>query len=185
MAVKTFTAGSVLTAADTNTYLNNGGLVYVKEQTIGTSVTSVTVTGAFSSTYDDYLIRVTNVSSSTDNNDVNLQLRTGSTTANTNYYYIYQYVSYSGTSSTFAAGNNYTTFAFVGRSTNDTVTCAIDIAQPFLARRTNLRAITPGGNISGTMHGFHNAATSYDQFVLGFAAAVTGGTITVYGYRKG
>ncbi len=30
MAVKTFTTGEVLTAADTNTYLNNGGLVYIK-----------------------------------------------------------------------------------------------------------------------------------------------------------
>jgi hypothetical protein len=30
MAIKTFTTGEVLTAADTNTYLANSGLVYVK-----------------------------------------------------------------------------------------------------------------------------------------------------------
>jgi hypothetical protein len=29
MAIKTFTSGAVLTSADTNTYLNNGGLVYI------------------------------------------------------------------------------------------------------------------------------------------------------------
>ena len=56
MAVKTFTT-EVLTSADTNTYLANSGLVYVKSHTI-TSGASVVVTDAFSSTYDNYLIIV-------------------------------------------------------------------------------------------------------------------------------
>ena len=56
MAIKTFTTGEVLTAADTNTYLANSGLVYVKSQTIGSAVSSVNVTSAFSSTYDNYVI---------------------------------------------------------------------------------------------------------------------------------
>jgi hypothetical protein len=30
MAIKTFTTGEVLTASDTNTYLANAGLVFVK-----------------------------------------------------------------------------------------------------------------------------------------------------------
>jgi hypothetical protein len=40
MAIKTFTTGEVLTASDTNTYLANSGLVYVKSQTIGSGVTA-------------------------------------------------------------------------------------------------------------------------------------------------
>ena len=34
MAIKTFTTGEVLTAADTNTYLANSGLVYVASGTV-------------------------------------------------------------------------------------------------------------------------------------------------------
>ena len=35
MAVKTFSTGEVLTASDTNTYLNNGGLVYITSTIFG------------------------------------------------------------------------------------------------------------------------------------------------------
>ena len=58
MAIKTFTTGEVLTAADTNTYLANSGLVLVKSQTIGTGVASVTISDAFSTTYDNYRITI-------------------------------------------------------------------------------------------------------------------------------
>jgi hypothetical protein len=44
-------SGEVLTAADLNAY---AGLILVKTQTIGTAVSSVTVTGAFSSTFQNY-----------------------------------------------------------------------------------------------------------------------------------
>ena len=65
MAIKTFTTGELLTASDTNTYLANSGLVYVKSQTIGgVGVTSVDITNAFSATYDNYLVTVTDVDSS-------------------------------------------------------------------------------------------------------------------------
>ena len=58
MAIKTFTTGEVLTASDTNTYLNNGGLVYISTTT-ATSGSSVTVSNCFSSTYDAYKIIAT------------------------------------------------------------------------------------------------------------------------------
>ena len=56
MAIKNFTTGEVLTAADTNTYLANSGLVYVTSQTVGSAVSTVTVPGAFSTTWNDYRI---------------------------------------------------------------------------------------------------------------------------------
>jgi hypothetical protein len=58
MAIKTFTTGEVLTASDTNTYLANAGLVYVKSQTIGTGVSSVIVSDCFTTDYDNYKIVV-------------------------------------------------------------------------------------------------------------------------------
>jgi hypothetical protein len=181
MTFPSFNTGDVLTAAD----MNAVGLWLVKSQTIGSTVSQVIVTDCFTTTYDNYLIRFSDVSTTADNADLNLQLRTGSTTANTNYNCVYQYVTYSGASSTFSAGLGISAFNFAGRSTNDTLTVAIDISQPRLARRTNFRAITPGGNITGTSSGFHDLATAYESivFTLG-AGTMTGGTIRVYGYRN-
>jgi len=53
MTYPSFTSGDILTAAD----MNAVGLWLVKTQTVGTAVSSVQVTGAFSSTYDNPLIR--------------------------------------------------------------------------------------------------------------------------------
>ena len=58
MAIKTFTTGEVLTAADTNTYLANSGLVYITQATL-TGV-SVNIQGCFSAAYDSYLLQFTN-----------------------------------------------------------------------------------------------------------------------------
>ena len=52
MAVKTFTTGEVLTAADTNTYLANSGLVYVS--TTDFNATSVNIESCFTSAARNY-----------------------------------------------------------------------------------------------------------------------------------
>ena len=52
MAVKTFSVGETLTASDTNTYLTNGGLVYITEGT-ASNTSAVDVNSVFSSTYDN------------------------------------------------------------------------------------------------------------------------------------
>ena len=59
------------------------GLRLIKKQTIGTGVSSVTVTGAFSATYDNYKIIVTGGSNSVGTSNV-LTTLGGSTTG---YYY--------------------------------------------------------------------------------------------------
>ena len=82
MAIKTFTTGEVLTASDTNTYLANAGLVYVTSVTVGTGVTTVSVSSCFTSTYDSYEILYNNgVSSVTEVLYLQLSGITG-----TNYY---------------------------------------------------------------------------------------------------
>ena len=52
---------------------NPGGLDLVKTQTVGSAVSSIPVTDAFSSTYDNYLITYNNGSSSA-TDDLRLQL---------------------------------------------------------------------------------------------------------------
>jgi len=57
MAIKTFTTGEVLTAADTNTYLANSGLVYVSTTTFTATSTRVALPlNTFTTTFDSYRI---------------------------------------------------------------------------------------------------------------------------------
>ena len=181
MAIKTFTTGEVLTAADTNTYLANSGLVFVKSQTIGTSVSSVTVSSAFSADYDNYLILMAGNSSTADDNG---RMTLGA--ASSGYYgnLLYATPSAPGTFNG-ASDNNGAYFGYIWRSYAGG-NANIYVGSPFLTRPTtvsgNWITTAANGNYTGVLTG----TTSYTSFTLTCAAgALTGGTISVYGYRKG
>jgi hypothetical protein len=181
MAIKTFTTGEVLTAADTNTYLANSGLVYIKSQTIGSSVGSVTVTGAFSSTFDNYLIQVSGGSNSI--NSV-LSLRMDSVTSG--YYFNFIYT---GWSSGIAAdgGTNASSWIYQGSGTTSGLSMSVTVLSPNLAKTTRCSSVGTGegtgynGFASGVLF---NTSQYTDFTILPTGGTMTGGTITVYGYRK-
>jgi hypothetical protein len=177
MAVQTFTSGQVLTAADTNTYLANSGLVYVKEQTVGTGVSSVTVTNAFSSTYDNYKIIYSGGSGSTSQA---ISMKLGASAAS--YNQTLMYANYAGafTSGGVSAGSSWT---FIGESSASLNTVNIDILSPFNTYFTRFNGVYVG-TIAGVVAGYHGVATSYSDFTFAVAGTLSGGTITVYGYRK-
>lgn len=180
MAIKTFTAGSVLTAADTNTYLANSGLVYVKSQTVGSGVTSVTVTDAFSSTYDNYLIQLSGGTGST-NTVANFRL--GSTTSGYRFNYIYT----SWNSTPEAVGTTTgTSVNYAGSFTTTGSNMNLQVQSPFLSCPTRMYGDGSSmGNFSGTVTAFEPTSTSFTAFtILVDSGTRTGGTITVYGYRK-
>jgi hypothetical protein len=181
MAIKTFTTGEVLTAADTNTFLANSGLVYVKQQTIGTGVASVTVSDAFSATYDNYKIVISGGASSAQSS-ISLVLGTSTST----YYGIYLYGNYA-TSGTAGAGiNNATSFTFAAGADIGIINCNIELQNPFLAKYTNIQALTVNYSTNrGQSIGEHETASSFSAFTLApYSGTLTGGTIFVYGYRK-
>ena len=185
MAVKTFSQYETLTAADTNTYLANAGLVYVKSQTIGSGVTSVTVTDAFSATYDNYKIIVQGGVCST---ETSFSLQMGSTTTGYNYaitYQQYNSTAVSGASSSGAAA------AWIegGRCSTAGINMNVEVFQPFLNLRTGYRSqsidMKPTDGYIVTGGGVLNDTNSYTSFLVKpNAGTITGGTITVYGYRK-
>jgi len=178
MAIKTFTSGEVLTASDTNTYLANSGLVYIKEQTIGSAVASVTVTNAFSSTYDNYKIIVSGGAGSTAQA---IALKLGASA--TGYYQGFQYVTYATGIGTNVGVNNGASWTYAGESSANMQTVNLDLLSPFNANFTRMGGFYLG-TVAGTVSGYHGVATSYTDFTLIVAGTMTGGTITVYGYRK-
>jgi hypothetical protein len=183
MAIKTFTTSEVLTAADTNTYLANSGLVFVKSQTIGSGVGSVTITDAFSATYDHYRISISNLVHTTGGQ---LKLTFGSLT--TGYYYGTPLSATAGGAFNFnsAANTSYIDLGNIPATWNSDFT--FDILAPFIATATKATGFGYVNSISfgGLGDGIQTSSTSVTTFTLTpTAGTLTSGTVTVYGYRKG
>jgi len=177
MTYPTFNSGDVLTAAE----MNAVGLWLVKTQTIGTGVSSVAVTGAFSSDYDNYLVTVAGGTHSTGSQVFNLQM--GATV--TGYYYSLTYSAYNITPNA-AGGINLAKWDYAGAANTTGLAARIDINSPFLSKPTTFSATVPNHtNYAGTCAGLLNNTTSYTGFTLGLSAGtMTGGTIRIYGYRN-
>jgi hypothetical protein len=110
MAIKTFTTGEVLTAANTNTYLANSGLVTVGGGSF-TNVASFDITG-FSSTYDMYQLVMT-VGGVTGVRALTAELYLGATVRAGTGYYGQQFLStFTGTTGVFNTRSAAANFAF-------------------------------------------------------------------------
>jgi hypothetical protein len=172
-----FTAGQILTAAQ----MNAVGLWLVKAQTIGSAVSSVQVTSAFSADYDNYRIIVSGGAAS---GSEAIRLQLGSTT--TGYYGFLSYGSYAGTSNFGANDNNANYFSFAGAYETNNIVCCFDLLAPYLTEATEIRSSVRYSTVYGNYVGGLGDATSYTAFTLTPAGAHTwtGGTIRVYGYRN-
>ena len=159
---------------------SEGGLTFVKKQTIGTAVSSVTVTDAFSATYDSYEIVISGGSTST---TISADLTLGSTA--TGYYSTTQRIAYSGGASFNFGRNNDVAFTFLNGLT-DGMAASAKLINPFLAKKTIYQAPFIASSTSGVTNGFLDNTTSYTAFTITAATGtITGGDIYVYGYNKG
>jgi hypothetical protein len=191
MAIKTFTTGEVLTAADTNTYLNNGGLVYVTSGT-QSGTTALNVDGCFTSTYQNYRIILNAIQVSTAARALRLQFRAGGVT-NANMFYDYAYNGYRANGTTNNTGLAAQSFAEIGTYidtfANATLgACTIDVLNPQVTDRTMSLVIAQGyeGAYAYRSGGFvQGEAVSFDGFRITLSGTGNVGfNYTVYGYRK-
>jgi hypothetical protein len=159
------------------------GLVLINTTTIGTTVASVTVSGAFSATYDNYKIIVSGGVGST---NITLRLQLGSTT--TGYYLGVNRASYETGGASTEFTNNGSSFQHAGYASTGGINANIELTDPFATSRTGFttqfgQLATTGNSYSGT--GFQNSATSFSAFTLTTSTGtITGGTIRVYGFAN-
>lgn len=164
-------------------YTHSSGLVLVKSQTIGSAVSSVAVTGAFSTDYDNYMITVSGGVASTTNF---ADLTFGSTA--TGYYMSQNYMTFNANTVSGISRANQTRFIGVAAGTTNTFDATIFVMSPFLSKNTVVHStyqqtITTGEN--GVFRGYLADTTSYTAFTLTASTGTwTGGTIRVYGYRN-
>ena len=179
MTFPTFSVGEVLRAQD----MNAVGLWLVKTQVVGTGVSSVTVTGAFSSDYDNYRIVVSGGSMSV---GTAIMLKLG-TTATSGYFGAFIHTpNFAGTTVTSAGDNNTANFTYAGGGGTDNTGAVIDLMGPNTAKSTRMTAgQIHYGSTFGTYTGVDTSVTQHTSFVLTpFSGTMTGATIRVYGYRN-
>ena len=159
------------------------GLVLVKSQVIGTTVGSVTVTDAFSATYDSYRIIISDGVSS--GATALLLMTLGATTSG--YYWAQNGRTYADADNSGASGGSSSSWR-AGAGSTKTLTMNLDIVAPFLSTETNFSGqyqfVTTTGSILNVA-GFLDNTTSYTAFtVTASSGTLTGGTIRVYGYAN-
>ena len=183
MAIKTFSDGNSLPASDINTYLANSGLVYVKQQSVVGTPTSITVTDAFSTTYDNYRITVTGIIPTAQDS---FRIMIGSGRTNGHYGVMNYDNSAGGATSAIRAVNAASIYGILNQNSVNNSQFTFDILSPFLATRTTMVGAGFGRLFYCDFAGADDSLSSYTSFTVltDGAGTISGGTITVHGYRK-
>ena len=185
MALTTYTAGEVLTAASLNDNFTfaatnpPGGLSLIKSQVVDAAVGSVEVTGAFSTTYDNYQVVYTGGVAST---GVDLGITLGATAAN--YYFSFGYIPYGGAMSVVTV-NNGAGWLYAGGANASLTFLSCNISRPFATDESIITSNGANASNANFGGGYLNDTTSYTAFTITpSSGTITGGTIYVYGYAK-
>jgi len=164
------------------TYLLGGGasgLVLVKTQTIGTAVSSVAVTSAFSATYDSYRVVVTDGVGST-----GAQLTLTLTGSTASYYSGAFSAGYAGTNAAVYV-NNGSGWTDTGRMDANFIAVDFELVGVALAKWTRFKSTNVTNSTMFLTAGVHQVATAYTGFTITpTTGTMTGGTIRVYGYKN-
>lgn len=161
----------------------NGTVAANGTVTIGNAVSSVTVSGAFSSLYDNYRILINGGATST---NTNLTMTLGATATGYAQIGIYSQLTV-GTVLTYNDAST-TGWASVGYCSANGLYGNIEIHDPFNSKWTIFDAVAMQPVAAGYVNragGFLANTTSYTAFTLTLGAGtMTGGSIRVYGYRN-
>lgn len=145
------------------------------------SSTTTAFANVFSATYDSYLITLSNITSVTADQWIQMTM-TGTATG---YYFGANTVTYSGASASALSGSNVASWQYIAiTGSGKTNGATIMLHNPFLSKETTMSyqsqwATTTGYSINGA--GFLNNTTSYTGFTLTSASGNFGGTVNVYG----
>jgi hypothetical protein len=159
------------------------GLVLIKTQTVGSGVSIVEVTDAFSSTYENYRIIYTGGSSST-SQALGLQFGIGSTMTTTNYFGAAGYINLGAAAWQLASDNPGSYAGNVGGGNKTSSYLMTYILMPNMAEHTAFHGpyILSDFGRMGTHSFAQLSATQFTSFrIICNTGTLTGGTIRVYG----
>jgi hypothetical protein len=188
-AIPTPTEGMVSYLNDTDALqTHNGsawvspfGLTHIRTVTIGSSVTTLSLTDVFSSTFDNYLITA---AGGTAGGGGLVQIQIPGVTSG--YKMTFLYANFNSAAQA-VSGTNYSLIEYAGTidGTNG-ISMELSVGNPNLPQSTTFSSNNAGNsnNYMGVMSARLSNPTQYTSINLVFSGAVTGGVVRVYGYRK-
>ena len=183
MAVKTnWAAGDVLTASQVNTYLANSGLVYITSVNVGaTPVGYKSVTLAFNSDYDDYLIKVSQLEVESGTTDIYFYFENeNGEKVDTNYSAVGTYQTW-GASAEVGFNGSYWTFRVDDAIPNS---FHIELQNCNQAAYKWMQAHYCTDDRAYWTNGKYAASTAFTRFRIdGNGKTLSNGHIDVFGYR--
>lgn len=192
-----FTSGPTVTApglvqVTPTSIANSGGSASLSGGTLTfTGVSSVSLNGAFTSTYENYRIIVQLTGSST-----NLELRArtrlaGSDDTGSNYFTSLYYIGTTGAAAGSTVGSATTSWSiFAASESTDTNNWGFfDLVNPLSSKRKQASGMASVQNPGSVGYGnsiFHNkiVTTTYDGLTLLTSTGTCTGTIRIYGYKN-
>jgi hypothetical protein len=162
------------------------GLTLVAQQAVA-GVGTITLSNVFSAAYDDYKVIYSGGSRTSGADYIGVRLGLNGTPATgSNYDTGFVTVNFSTSGVAGAAGTT-NSFQYAGRADTNYADLSLEIRSPFLAKHTRIAGtfVLDGGQ-GVTTSGVHELANSYNDLIviaLG-SGTFTGGTISVYGYKK-
>ncbi len=175
-----YTSSQVVQAVPTGI---NSALVFIAKTTL-TAATQHNLTNVFSTTYDHYVVKFSDLNCS----GAGLTMRygtsgtpdTGSNYSNNGFYLDVAQLNESGDRF------NQSSHSLIGNAGTD-LSLFLDISSPFLSAKTTYQSMANslGGaaSITNLRVGILNTTTSYTDLVL-FSSVNISGTISIYGYTK-
>jgi hypothetical protein len=158
------------------------GLRLIKKQTVGTAVSTVSVTSAFSATYDNYLILWTGALGSANGSGIFLKFNNS---AGSTYNYFGNFGTYGAATltSTNAAATNDGILATLNSTVANSLNVELAVRNPFATSVTTASTRSSGSVYAFQVQGYDSNSASQTGFSFTVPGATfTGGTIYVYGY---
>jgi hypothetical protein len=158
-------------------------LQLVRSVSIGSAISTLTVSDVFSADYDNYLLMLTGTVTNSPSDTLSLQFRDSFTGT---YQFATRGHFYTGTN--IAAVGGPTSFMDVFNCTAVGSMGMVNIYNPFLPIKTNMDQIwigTEPDRLGYYQAGTHNIANSWTGFILrpaNLANTMTGGILAIYGY---
>lgn len=163
------------------------GLVLVKSQTIGSAVSTVTISDCFSSNYDNYRITISGTVASGAGDAMTFTTSSGGTASTTGWYGNTFYIGTGAGGSLANASFSNNGFSECGSITTSTGgnSMIFDVQAPFASEYTRVQFHSADAAYMRFGQFVHQIASSYDGFRIStYGVTLTGGTIRVYGYRN-
>jgi hypothetical protein len=155
------------------------GLTHILTQTIGTAVSSVVVANVFSANYNRYKVFINSATTTIDALRMQFNNSTGATYSSLGFYMQV------GSTTLTGEQQSSNTSGIIGVQQSGKFSVVAEITDPFLSVQTQVLSGSNGSNFFAQRCFNDTSTVSSTGFILSTGSGtMTGGIISVYGYRK-